>query len=135
MQAHWTERQGEKLHALAADKRYEALKAQRTADLDARRHALADKLYAEDQALRAELVSLRAWAGRGDAAPGCLRSGCCWAVGRGAPTQVHGCSAAPHWPSTSSDLALRPSLAGRGPCATTAQHRPPPPTCRPVGCR
>lgn len=59
MQAHWTERQGEKLRQLDVQARFEALRARREADLDARRQQLAQKLFEEDVALKNELVSTR----------------------------------------------------------------------------
>mmetsp|Transcript_9890 Transcript_9890/g.26860 ORF Transcript_9890/g.26860 Transcript_9890/m.26860 type:complete len:479 (+) Transcript_9890:2866-4302(+) len=59
IQAHWTERQGEKLQQQAVGKRFEALKARREADLNHRRQMLAEKLHAEAAALQGELMSTR----------------------------------------------------------------------------
>ncbi len=54
--AHWQARSDQKMKSLTVQRRLEALNARREADLHARRQKLAQLLYHEDLAFRAELV-------------------------------------------------------------------------------
>ncbi len=56
MVATWQAKSDAKMRQLTVDRRFEALKERREADLNARRQRLAEKLFAEDQALKLELI-------------------------------------------------------------------------------
>lgn len=54
--ATWQNKSDDKVRQLVVQRRFEALKARREADLNARRQRLAEKLFAEDAAYKQELI-------------------------------------------------------------------------------